>query len=422
MGIGNDTSVQKTRNSTIDEALIIIFLFSLFFEKLLSNNMYIVTGVTIIIYAFTKVIMRKKIVLSYGFRWQVMFAFFSSLTLFQSVLFYDILATSHLYVLLTSFFILISITFIFDSSRDIEKLVKKYLLYFAVCGTLFAIFIVLTEWDSLGIGRLGSHSLGDKFGTATALSFYTITTTCVLIWFSFVKKKNRYIYIAATMLLMYLNFMTGGRKAVLLPVIFLVVFINIHYKHRIRYRIKWLAYTVGILFFIYYISLNFQIIYDVFGYRLVDTIDGLLGRDISGSETIISNTQREMMIRYGLISWMKSPLIGNGFGLFQELVKEYGLYRTYAHNNYVDLLVSGGVVLIVAYYWIHVKLITLMLVIRKKSIDDLLDFFISMTAVILVSDFFTTSYYLIIWNTFIVIGGSYVFRAYPRRTFEKTRK
>lgn len=407
----NDELVtDKYRINIKEELIVILFLGSLFFEKLISNYLYLVTGTIIIIYSFTKVMLRKRIVCSYGLRWQVIFVFISVMTLFQSIFIHNIIATEHLYVLFTSFFILLAIAFIIDNHNDCTGFINRFLLYFAIWGTLFSVFIIITEWDSLGIGRLGSHSLGDKFGTATAVSFYTITTTCVLIWSSFVKKKNKLVYVIATVLSMYLNFMTGGRKAVLLPMIFLIVFINIHFKKRIKYKIKWGLLTIGILFLIFYASLNITVLYEVFGYRLIDTIDGLLGKDISSTETIISNMQREMMIKYGISIWMKSPLVGNGFGLFHELAKEYGLYRTYAHNNYVDLLVSGGIILSGTYYWIHFKLFKEILAIRKKYKDDLLDFFFSMIVVTLISDFFTTSYYLVIWNVFIIMAASYVFK------------
>lgn len=405
----DSTNVNKTQKNILEEMLLMFFVFVLFFDKLIPNYIYVTSGILLIIYSLVSLLFNKRISLSYGVQWQLGFVFVTVLTLIPSMLYYGNLQYSHIYVALTSFFILTSIALIFDGKNQTKLKIEWFLKYFAICSIIFALYLLWTQRGHIGYGRLGSRNLSEYFGTATALSFYSITGSCVLIWLSLSKKKHKLLYMSGTLLVTFINFLTGGRKAVFLPILFFIIFGYFEKKDKFIQLIKWFFISLSVIFLVYIISTEVRVIYDVFGYRLEDTINELFSYNQIVSETSKSNYHRLQMIRVGLDGFIMSPLLGHGFGMFQQLMKDQGYAFIYAHNNYIDMLVSGGILLFLAYYWIHIKLLKTMISMRKKNNDSLLNFFIAMLIVILVSDFGTTSYHLIIWNIFIILASSYVY-------------
>ena len=62
-----------------------------------------------------------------------------------------------------------------------------------------------------------------------------------------------------------------------------------------------------------------------------------------------SFNDREILINTGYKLWEKSPLFGHGFGQFANLSG----FGSYAHNNYIELAVSGGIIALILFYSIH---------------------------------------------------------------------
>jgi len=55
------------------------------------------------------------------------------------------------------------------------------------------------------------------------------------------------------------------------------------------------------------------------------------------------------LIEIGLKLWEKSPIFGYGFDQFASLSH----IGTYAHNNYIELAVSGGIIALILFYSLH---------------------------------------------------------------------
>lgn len=79
-------------------------------------------------------------------------------------------------------------------------------------------------------------------------------------------------------------------------------------------------------------------------------------RSIFGLSTVHkdgSTELRNQMIQIGLDQFKKTPLLGIGFGSTLLLTEKHlGLY-TYLHNNFIEVLVSGGVIGFLIYYSMH---------------------------------------------------------------------
>ncbi len=96
---------------------------------------------------------------------------------------------------------------------------------------------------------------------------------------------------------------------------------------------------------------------------------------INGHET--SYDSRIRLMNTGIKIWKESPVWGHGFYQFANLSG----YKTYSHNNYIELAVSGGVIALVLFYSVHA-------IILKKSIalnlSCMLRVFIFLTAILFV--------------------------------------
>lgn len=74
---------------------------------------------------------------------------------------------------------------------------------------------------------------------------------------------------------------------------------------------------------------------------------------LTGGEAIIKETSvqiREEYVKLGWRQFLKSPIWGNGIGCAgYAMSEEYG-FVTYLHNNYIEILASGGLIGFVLYY------------------------------------------------------------------------
>lgn len=145
----------------------------------------------------------------------------------------------------------------------------------------------------------------------------------------------------------YGMYISGSRKGLLLAAaLFILVFID----HVIK-----ISKTKFILYFTFTITLGIALsgfITEVaikFSTNII-AIDRVL-KAFAGKDT--SYIDRLSLIDVGLKLWKDSPLFGHGFDQFAMLSG----FGAYAHNNYVELAVSGGVIAITLFYSLHLIII-----------------------------------------------------------------
>lgn len=139
----------------------------------------------------------------------------------------------------------------------------------------------------------------------------------------------------------YVFYMTGSRKAVLLLVFLVmmaVVGLSGGRKNSILKMAALLVPLVGLSLLM--VDADFAGSVELAAFNRI--ILAMQGQDTSFDE-------RSALIAKGLNLFQESPLWGYGLDSFRHL-NSYGLY---AHNNFVELLVSGGLLLVGAYYLIY---------------------------------------------------------------------
>lgn len=109
-----------------------------------------------------------------------------------------------------------------------------------------------------------------------------------------------------------------------------------------------------------------------------------------------SSAERLYFVENGISGWLDSPLWGHGA---QSFAQRYGLY---SHNNYVELLYSGGLFLFCMYYVLHLFIVGA--AIRQKSLDRI--WIVSLVLVLLFMDMALVSYLsklTLYWLVFVAL-------------------
>ena len=181
---------------------------------------------------------------------------------------------------------------------------------------------------------------------------------------------------------------TGSRKALVMLVLggFLLMSIRFKSKSFIVTALK-----VLIIILIMYFALSQLRNVEMFK-GIVERMDGLIAMVIGTGAVDVSTSVRAQFITAGIDQFKKHPIFGYGMGNSGKvLVDAIGGKETYFHNNYVELLVCGGIVGTVLYYMIWFKPIREILKYRKYDTNAILA--IIMAAILLAMDYGVVTYF-----------------------------
>jgi O-antigen ligase len=162
-----------------------------------------------------------------------------------------------------------------------------------------------------------------------------------------IKNFNRLTYWLALLTAFFGIGASGSRKAVILG-ISLLFMVGKHLSVRVS-RLK-LVFTLGSLFLV--LVVYYQVVENAFNTysNNILAVDRIV-QIFSGGEASFS--VRERMIQKGFDLWLQSPVTGYGLGEFARISG----FHTYSHNNFIELLVSGGVIAFIFYNMFYVLII-----------------------------------------------------------------
>jgi hypothetical protein len=140
---------------------------------------------------------------------------------------------------------------------------------------------------------------------------------------------------------------SGSRKGLLLLILFMVFFLFYQYVSVRRYRVLYLS---GMILFV---AMGALLLFgELDYYYLLNRLDitavdrallALEGRDASF-------TKRQYLVSLWGQHFFQSPLYGYGLDMFRHVTGE----GKYAHNNYVELSINGGIFALLLHYGIHI--------------------------------------------------------------------
>lgn len=216
------------------------------------------------------------------------------------------------------------------------------LVLYALVYTL-VILVIRTPAQSWGQNRLGAdiglnpNNLGLMCVTGAAISVY------------FAQKKRWYYLLALAFLA--LSVFTGSKKGMLMVLIVCGLFLI--FKERGEKLLKNLIFicVFAIVFFV--VVMNVDFLYEVAGKRLENMILAFLG---AGGGT--SEIERTFYADHAAGMFLEKPLFGWGTNSFVTQMRqlEYS-HVAYCHNNYLELLATLGIVGLVLYYSVQVRIL-----------------------------------------------------------------
>lgn len=192
--------------------------------------------------------------------------------------------------------------------------------------------------ERMGGDIANQNTFGIVFGNAALSTAYY-----------FVVQKKR-IHLLPFAVFVVFAFSSGSRKAMLMIIAGIIVIAVLHYGIRQIYR----TLIVSAVVLVGAIILLQTPVFGVLAQRLTTMLRG---------EETASDRARQSMIEFGLELFRQRPIHGFGLDNFRALY----IGRTYSHNNYIELLASGGIIALVLYYLMFLLPTGGLLLSRKKK-------------------------------------------------------
>ena len=267
------------------------------------------------------------------------------------------------------------------SKHEIIKRIEKIFKWFIIIAIFVSVFALFYSHGRGEGGRL-CHGILKPFSktetyTSTEIALVAFYGFSSIIYF-FNKEKNiKYLLIIPLLILIII--LSGSRKAsIMLILLILLFYIDFNTEKKDITKKLCRTITTIILISIFTIAIvQIPFLYNNVGYRFTGLFEG----------TESSGNSRMVMLETAIDLIKKKPLLGYGLNTFKTFDGSFG---TWAHNNYLELWVSGGIIgVILYYYYIFYLLIKLWKHRDNEKIYKLLSYYL---IILIICDFIGVTY------------------------------
>ena len=182
--------------------------------------------------------------------------------------------------------------------------------------------------------------------------------------------------------------LSGSRKTLLIVGIGIVLLVLIRYRSRNMLNTTLYWAILGVIIVVLSRLLLSLPIFSAVNERM----SGLFALITGKGEIDSSSVKRATYIQIGLEQFLRTPITGIGIGSTGALLQQYYGLDTYLHNNFVELLASGGIIGFLIFYSIHMHLLYDYLKYRRKD-DPYLVLCVVFLLVQLIMEYGMVSYY-----------------------------
>lgn len=364
--------------------LLIIYVITGYFAQdvLLPSTIGSVALYVFFAYSIFAILTSGHIKLSIMIRWEVICLLLSLVAMLYSPEF-SIFGGTY-YSLLVNFILV----FILTQMPWTEKRFDLVMKAFTYSTALLIIVLALTGnlEDGSDSGRLGQEA----FGNANILSNMLMVSAVYAIWSIIYStgKLSKILALIACVIIYIGMFLSGGRKSVVAPIIFLFfLLLNKKNKNGSSNLLKTTVIFGFLAVGMYFIIMKVPFIYESVGHRFEELFALFDGSGKADNSSVL----RAQMIEGGLKKWLESPIWGYGFDSFKYYNKaSLTGHFYYSHNNLVELLYNQGLIGFVAYYSFYAYLLAEALKIKEKSINK--GFAIAAVIMLLISEIGAITY------------------------------
>lgn len=271
------------------------------------------------------------------------------------------------------------------------------------------IIVLLCDFKNIFTGRFGTNSnaginiLGIRIGLLN--STYIGHISGIALYLSLLtywkEKKNKAILYATFFTFVIL--ISGTRKTL---IIIIIAFVTIPYIYNSNKNFSKLAFTVIIVLVAlgigYKLIMEIPILYNSIGIRVENVIEAI----VNGATEEASYNTRKKLIEKGMIAFNQKPTYGWGLDNFKYVVNNGGYY---AHNNFVEILVSGGKIGFFIYYLKYIYIILLTFIYKKQKTKEeynkIKAIRILLITLVILEYWQVTYYYRLFMIPFIIVLG-----------------
>lgn len=237
------------------------------------------------------------------------------------------------------------------NKEDLVSIFKVLIYSGLVLFTFMIIEIPSHLWFETRLG-------GSEFGLNANAVGLTLSISAIIALF-LAKYRSVKLYYLPIPIFILAVFLTGSRKSIVLILAGIagILYFN---SEGVTKKIKFFIFSILILILAYMALMNIPFLYEITGQRIEALILSLWDSSSGDGSTRI----RAMMIDTGKNLFFHRPISGYGIGSFAEISG----FNTYAHNNFVELLVGVGIFGAVIYYSLYAYVIYFMIKLRHNKI------------------------------------------------------
>ena len=361
---------------------IIVFATLLNFYYVIPQSYGIIVNAVILLLSIKDMKGTQNIQNTLPIRWLgfVCIYLFSLGVIYNDKLTYAIATTNVLVVIFT-------LSILLNSKEKITLFIKAT----TISGIVLGIFLIKKYAVYIGFGRFGQELPGTRIFSPITLGYIFMYISCLQIYDIFNTRNKLYkiLMALAIILSLYIILLTGTRKSLMLPVLLLFVSIVIKFKDKF---FKLLIISV-ISFATLLQSIEYIKETEIINKKHIERWEGVMSFANDNYEIDDSSLERLRLIENAKTIFYLNPLFGIGI---DDTIRKIG---THPHNNYLTLLVFGGLTLMLLYYSIYIPIIRNWKTYYK--LDPYLFFIV--IVIIPISDLGTTSFNIFYFSTLITL-------------------
>ena len=259
------------------------------------------------------------------------------------------------------FIIMLIVSICFQQVDSVDSILKAIMWgYYAVI--LYEIVFygwdyfvtVMKESTRVTSELLNSNTLGMCAAFAIMINLYLLLSKKISLWTVTLLFFGMVVVIAS-----------GSRKALVSLFLGIFLFFLVRSLRKNQQTLPLFRFLIAlpVVAFIGYQILRLPIFSGIMK-RMEGMFNIVVGGTVEKSAMI-----RMSLVQLGLELFKQHPLLGVGIDNPRLYTYEVVGETYYLHNNYMEILSSGGIVGFISYYWIYVKL--LISYIRRRDFDDL---------------------------------------------------